>query len=61
MTNAYDKELISLADTIAAEKNIRLMHGVYVGVTGPTFETPPNMNTTASSAATALACRPYLK
>ena len=40
MTNAYDKELISLADTIAAEKNIRLMHGVYVGVTGPTFETP---------------------
>lgn len=40
MTNAYDKELISLADTIAAEKNIRLMHGVYVGTTGPTFETP---------------------
>ena len=40
MTNAYDKELMALADRIAAENNIRLMHGVYVGVTGPTFETP---------------------
>ncbi|MDE5941014.1 MAG: purine-nucleoside phosphorylase, partial [Muribaculaceae bacterium] len=25
---------------IGREKNIRLMHGVYVGTTGPTFETP---------------------
>lgn len=40
MTNAYDKELMALADKIAEEKGIRLMHGVYVGVTGPTFETP---------------------
>ena len=40
MTEAYSKELIALADKIAFEKNIRLMHGVYVGVTGPTFETP---------------------
>lgn len=40
MTEAYDKRLIRLADEIAAEKGIRLMHGVYVGVTGPTFETP---------------------
>lgn len=40
MTNAYDKKLIALADAIAEEKGIRLMHGVYVGVTGPTFETP---------------------
>lgn len=40
MTEAYDKNLIRLADEIAAEKGIRLMHGVYVGVTGPTFETP---------------------
>lgn len=39
MTEAYSKELIALADKIAAEKGIRLMHGVYVGVTGPTFET----------------------
>ncbi len=40
MTEAYSKELIALADKIAVEKGIRLMHGVYVGVTGPTFETP---------------------
>ena len=40
MTEAYDKNLIRMADEIAAEKGIRLMHGVYVGVTGPTFETP---------------------
>jgi purine-nucleoside phosphorylase len=40
MTYAYDPELKALADKIAQEKGIRLMHGVYVGVTGPTFETP---------------------
>lgn len=40
MIEAYDHELIKLADEIAAEKEIRVMHGVYVGVTGPTFETP---------------------
>lgn len=40
MTEAYSKEYISMADKIADEKGIRLMHGVYVGVTGPTFETP---------------------
>lgn len=40
MTEAYDHKLIKLADEIAAEKGIRVMHGVYVGVTGPTFETP---------------------
>ena len=32
--------MIALADKIAAEKNIRVKHGVYVGVQGPTFETP---------------------
>lgn len=40
MTEAYSAEYIALADKIAAEKNIRIMHGVYVGTTGPTFETP---------------------
>ena len=40
MHEPYDSQLIALADEIAAEKNIRLMHGVYVGVQGPTFETP---------------------
>lgn len=40
MTEPYDKKLIALADAIAAEKGIRVMHGVYVGTPGPTFETP---------------------
>ena len=40
MTKAYDHDLVALADKIAAEKGIRVMHGVYVGTQGPTFETP---------------------
>lgn len=40
MHEAYDKNLRQLADDIAKEKNIRVFHGVYVGVQGPTFETP---------------------
>lgn len=40
MHEVYDKSLRQLADDIAKEKNIRVVHGVYVGVQGPTFETP---------------------
>lgn len=40
MHEAYDHKLIGLADTIAQEKGIRIRHGVYVGVQGPSFETP---------------------
>ena len=40
MTEAYDHKLIALAYEIAAQKGIRLVHGVYVGTPGPTFETP---------------------
>ena len=40
MHEAYDHQLIALADEIAKEKGIRVKHGVYVGVQGPTFETP---------------------
>ncbi len=40
MTEAYSHDLVRMADEIAAEKNIRVMHGVYVGTAGPTFETP---------------------
>lgn len=40
MHEAYDHELIALADKIAEEKDISVQHGVYVGVQGPTFETP---------------------
>ncbi len=40
MTEAYSQRLIALADAISEKNDIRLMHGVYVGTTGPTFETP---------------------
>ena len=40
MSEAYDKELIRKADAIAAEKGIKVQHGVYIGTQGPTFETP---------------------
>ncbi|NPD91284.1 purine-nucleoside phosphorylase [Xylanibacter muris] len=40
MHETYDNALIAEADAIAAEKGIRVVHGVYVGVQGPTFETP---------------------
>ncbi|MDE6636899.1 MAG: purine-nucleoside phosphorylase, partial [Muribaculaceae bacterium] len=40
MTEAYKKYLINYADEIADAEGLRLMHGVYVGTPGPTFETP---------------------
>lgn len=40
MHEAYDHKLRDLADEIAREKGIRVVHGVYLGTQGPTFETP---------------------
>lgn len=40
MTEPYAEGLIKLADDVARDNSIRLMHGVYVGTSGPTFETP---------------------
>lgn len=40
MHEAYDLKLIATAKEIAKEKGIRVVEGVYVGVQGPTFETP---------------------
>ena len=40
MHETYDLSLIAEADSIAKEKGIRVVHGVYIGVQGPTFETP---------------------
>ena len=39
MHNCYDRELIARATAIAQEEHIKLQYGVYVGGTGPTFET----------------------
>ena len=40
MHETYDKSLIQLATDIAKEKDIRITYGIYIGVQGPTFETP---------------------
>ena len=39
MHNCYDSALIAKATSIADEECIKLQYGVYVGTTGPTFET----------------------
>ncbi|AZV44206.1 purine nucleoside phosphorylase [Peribacillus asahii] len=40
MSEAYNKELRSLAKQIAATQGLDLKEGVYVGNTGPAYETP---------------------
>ena len=40
MTRPYDLNLIARAENISQELGFRLMKGVYLGGTGPTFETP---------------------
>lgn len=40
MSEPYDPEMISLAQKIAEENNIKVSVGTYAGLTGPTLETP---------------------
>ncbi len=40
MAAAYDREMILMADRIGEEQKIRLKYGCYVGLTGPSLETP---------------------
>jgi purine-nucleoside phosphorylase len=40
MSKAYDRSLIDRASEIAEKNKIRICKGVYLGTTGPTFETP---------------------
>lgn len=40
MSEAYSKKMIKIAFAAAKKLNIHLQKGVYVGVTGPCFETP---------------------
>lgn len=40
MSESYDKQLRVLARGIASELHIKLQEGVYVGNTGPSYETP---------------------
>ena len=40
MHEPYDRQLIAQADEIANKKGIRVVHGTYIGVQGPSYETP---------------------
>lgn len=40
MSEPYDPKMIAMAGKIAAQNNIRIHQGCYVGLTGPTLETP---------------------
>jgi purine-nucleoside phosphorylase len=43
MSQAYDRELSQLARDAAQAENILLHEGVYVGLAGPSFETPADL------------------
>lgn len=40
MSEVYSKRLRALADAVAREQELRIGHGVYVAVHGPSYETP---------------------
>ncbi|ASW75852.1 purine nucleoside phosphorylase [Chryseobacterium piperi] len=40
MSEPYNKQMIAIAEKAAAENNIKVNQGIYVGLQGPTFETP---------------------
>ena len=40
MSEPYDHKMIALAKTIVEELKIKVVYGLYVGLSGPTFETP---------------------
>ncbi|WP_300670154.1 purine-nucleoside phosphorylase [Soonwooa sp.] len=40
MSEAYNKKMLQTAHDVANENNIKVHEGVYVGLQGPTFETP---------------------
>jgi purine-nucleoside phosphorylase len=40
MSDPYDQNMIALAQEIAKKNNIKVSEGVYLGLTGPTLETP---------------------
>lgn len=43
MSRAYDRDLAALARSVALEAQVRLHQGVYVGLAGPSFETPADL------------------
>jgi purine-nucleoside phosphorylase len=43
MSRSYDRELRQLAQQVAAEEGFELHNGVYVNLSGPSFETPADI------------------
>lgn len=43
MSQAYDRDLIALARTVAENETMLLREGIYVGLAGPSFETPADL------------------
>ena len=43
MSQAYDPELRRIAREVAQENDIPLQEGVYIGLSGPSFETPADI------------------
>jgi len=44
MSEAYSKAIIVKAKKVAAANNIKVQEGIYLGLSGPTFETPAEYN-----------------
>ena len=40
MSDAYRKDLREVAQRVARQERVRLRHGVYLGLHGPSYETP---------------------
>jgi purine-nucleoside phosphorylase len=40
MSEAYDHSLVKLCEKVASSLQVKVVHGVYAGLSGPTFETP---------------------
>ena len=43
MSQAYDRQLLSQAQKVTKEENLPCHEGVYVGLSGPSFETPADL------------------
>jgi len=57
MSQAYDRELCEMSRKVAKENMVALHEGVYVGLSGPSFESPADLRFLRLAGRTRLACR----
>ncbi len=43
MSQAYDRQLLAIAREVGRDANLVLQEGVYIGLSGPSFETPADL------------------